>query len=249
MRGRSQPFRWRRRNATNGANGPTARADSKLFWGHAIATASRPPAFFVRRSFLSALMTQKSAKHPIVAAKPAAQNLDRGARRHRPGKPLCRSSPGRRPVLISGAAEPKFTLQSCPSRRLVEQPREACRVGWKASLDPTLLQLFQRLADGPSLGDSARDKIGARERQARFLGVLQKFSRALPFVIVPRASIGLRQYYCVARRLAAVAEEQAPQSIWLWRLAKPMQPSQRQRGAFETLPLRVVKPQRLPPRA
>jgi hypothetical protein len=33
--------------------------------------------FFVQRSFLSALMPQKSAKHPIVAAKPAAQNLDR----------------------------------------------------------------------------------------------------------------------------------------------------------------------------
>ena len=102
-----------------------------------------------------------------------------------------------------------------------------------------------RLESQPRSNAFARDKIGARERQARFLGVLQKFSRALPFVIVPRASIGLRQYYCVARRLAAVAEEQAPQSIWLWRLAKPMQPSQRQRGAFETLPLRVGKTQPL----
>src|ERR1700724_2902549 len=32
MRGRSQPFRWRRRNATNGANAPTGRADIMLFW-------------------------------------------------------------------------------------------------------------------------------------------------------------------------------------------------------------------------
>src|ERR1700730_12126012 len=134
---------------------------------------------------------------------------------------------------------------SRPSRNIVEQSCEARRVVRKASLNPARLQLPQRLADGPPLGDTACDKIGARERQARFFGVLQKFSRALPFVIVPQASIGLRQCYCVARRLAAVSEEQAPQSIRLWRLVKPMQPDQRQRAAFETLRTGIGKARRL----
>ena len=37
-----------------------------------------PPEFFAQRSFLSVLVTQKPAKDPIIAAKPAAQNRDRG---------------------------------------------------------------------------------------------------------------------------------------------------------------------------
>src|ERR1700730_10552157 len=205
-----------------------------------------PPVFFVQRSFLSALVTQKSAKDPIIAAKSAAQNLDRGERRQHLGKPRRRSSPGRRPVLKSGAAEPKFALRSwSPPQRLVKQSREACGIFWKASLHPARLQVTQSLANGPALGNSARNKIGARKRQARYLCILQKFSRARPFIILSRTSIGLRQYYCITRHLAAVAEEQSPQFIGPWRLGKPMQPSQRQRAAFETLRPRVGKTQPL----
>jgi transposase InsO family protein len=62
-------------------------------------------------------------------------------------------------------------LQSwSPQQRLVEQSREACRVFGKAGLYPARLQVTQGLTNGPALGDSARDKIGARKRQARFLG-------------------------------------------------------------------------------
>ena len=46
MRGRSQLFQWRRRNATNGANAPTARPDAKLFWSCAIAVAFSGGAWF-----------------------------------------------------------------------------------------------------------------------------------------------------------------------------------------------------------
>ena len=57
-----------------------------------------PPVFFAQRSFLAALVTQKPAKDPIIAAKSAAQNLYRGERRPHLGKPRRRSCPGRRPV-------------------------------------------------------------------------------------------------------------------------------------------------------
>ena len=124
----------------------------------------------------------------------------------------------------------------CPSRHIVKQLREARRVIRKASLYPARLQLPQRLADGAPLGDTPRDHVGPRKRQAW---------RPRPFALMPREGIGLRQEDRVDSRLAAMAEEQAQQFLMAWRLVKPVQAPQRARGGFETLSFRVGQTQPL----
>ena len=60
-------------------------------------TARDVAVFFVQRSFLSALITQKSAKHPIIAAKPATQNLIMGSEQVKAAPEASQSR--RRPIL------------------------------------------------------------------------------------------------------------------------------------------------------
>ena len=133
----------------------------------------------------------------------------------------------------------------CSSRHIVKQLREARRVIRKASLYPARLQLPQRLADGASLGDTPRDHVGPRKRQAWLGGLDEKFARPRPFALMPREGIGLRQEDRVDSRLAAMAEEQAQQFLRAWRLVEPVQAAQRARGGFETLSFRVGQTQPL----